>query len=274
MTVAFPASFARLALATLLAALPLGAAQAVQLTPHRAVYELSLDGSKAAKRVEAARGEIVYELKGNACSGYSVNLRQVTELETDGGDRVRSALNTVTWEDGAADTYRFRIQNTVNGESRDDADGVAERKGGVLDVRTTKPEAGSASLGEAVVLPTQHVVKMITAATQGDAVLEARVFDGSPNGRKVYDTLSVIGKATTEQDGVEPALSGLASLARYPVTVSYYEHGAAAETPDYVISFDLYANGVSRALKLDYGDFVLRGTLTAYEALPEEPCSK
>ncbi|MBS7541441.1 cell envelope integrity EipB family protein [Ancylobacter lacus] len=274
MTVVFPASLVRLVLAALLSALPLGVAEAVQLTPHRAVYELSLDGSKAAKRVEAARGEIVYELKGNACSGYSVNLRQVTELETDGGDRVRSALNTVTWEDGAADTYRFRIQNTVNDEPQDDADGVAERKGGVLDVRTTKPEAGNAILGDAVVLPTQHVVKMITAATQGDTVLEARVFDGSPDGRKVYDTLSVIGKATTAQDGVEPALSSLASLARYPVTVSYYEHGAAAETPDYVISFDLYANGVSRALKLDYGDFVLRGTLTAYEALPEEPCSK
>ncbi|MFK8251083.1 cell envelope integrity EipB family protein [Ancylobacter terrae] len=278
-----PSLPARLALAafgggtllTLAGALP-AAAGAITLTPHRATYALSLDGSKSARQVDGAQGEIVYEIRGSACSGYSVKLRQQTDLQTDGGGLLSSALDSTTWEDADASTYRFRIQNRVNTELRDDADGVAERKGASLMVKATKPEAESFELKGGIVLPSQHVVKILTAAAAGDSVVEAPVYDGSPDGRKVYDTLAVIGKAKSATDGLEDAAKakGLDGRTRYPVTISYYEKGADATTPDYVISFDLYDNGVSRALKLDYGDFALRGTLTSYETLPTEECAK
>jgi hypothetical protein len=270
--------FARACGLGLLCLVPVGSASAaaIQLAPHRAIYALSLDGSKAAKNVEAAQGEIVYEMRGNACNGYTVKLVQRTDLDTDGGGRMTSALSTTTWEDGDANTYRFKIQNTINAEVRDDADGVAERRDGKLFVNATKPAKETFSLGPDVVLPTQHVLKVLTQAEAGDPVLEVPVYDGSSDGKKVYDTLAVIGKAKTATDGLEEAAktTGLAGRARFPVTISYFERGTSATTPDYVISFDLYDNGVSRALKLDYGDFVLRGQLTSFEALPEEPCAK
>lgn len=251
-------------------------AAAIVLTPHRATYALSLDGSKPSKNVDSVRGEIVYEMRGNACDGYSVKLAQETELDTESGGRLSSALSTVTWEDGEANTYRFKIQNTINAEVRDDTDGVAERQDGKLVVNATRPSKASFSLGAGVVLPTQHVIKVLTQAAAGEPVLQVPVYDGSSDGRKVYDTLAVIGKARTGTDGLEEAAKAKALVGhtRYPVTISYFERGADTTTPDYVISFDLYDNGVSRALKLDYGDFALRGQLTSFEALPEEPCAK
>lgn len=261
------------ALALLLAAVvPAGA---VQLSPHRATYALTLDGAKPSKRINAAKGEIVYELRGDACAGYSVQLRQATALETEGG-RVNSAIDTATWEDGDSNAYRFRVTNTINGSAPEEADGVAERRDGRLVVTATKPSSATLELGKTVLLPTQHVLRVLAAAQQHEATLEAPVYDGSPDAKKIYDTLSVIGRGTADPKGLEEvATSGdLAGRTRYPVTISYYERGAAAQTPDYTISFDLFDNGVSRALKLDYGDFALRGTLTSYEALPQENCSK
>ncbi|MFD2031012.1 EipB family protein [Ancylobacter dichloromethanicus] len=107
-------------------------------------------------------------------------------------------------------------------------------------------------------------------------MLEASVFDGSPDARKVYDTLAVIGRGTRDATGLEAAATAgdLAGRARYPVTISYYERGGSSETPDYTIRFDMFDNGVSRDLKLDYGEFALNGTLISYEALPMEACSK
>ncbi|GAB4069886.1 cell envelope integrity EipB family protein [Ancylobacter sonchi] len=258
-----------------LLALALPAAAAIRLEPHRATYELSLDGGKPAKNVNAAEGTIVYELRGNACDGYSVQLRQSTNLETEGG-RMSSAITTATWEDGDGNSYRFRVENTVNDDRPEEADGVAERKDGRLIVKATKPEAGTIELAKGVLLPTQHMIRVLDAAEQGDAVLEAPVYDGSPDARKIYDTLSVIGRPLTGGAGLEQSASGgdLAGRPRYPVVISYYERGSQEQSPDYTISFDLYDNGVSRALKLDYGDFALRGTLTSYEALPQESCSK
>ncbi|MDR6950912.1 hypothetical protein J2X65_000255 [Ancylobacter sp. 3268] len=256
-------------------ALVLPASATIRLEPHRATYELSLDAAKPAKNVNAAEGTIVYELRGNACDGYSVQLRQSTSLETEGG-RLSSAITTATWEDGEGNSYRFRVENTVNDDRPEEADGVAERKDGRLIVKATKPEASTIELAKGVLLPTQHMIRVLAAAEQGDAVLEAPVYDGSPDARKIYDTLSVIGRAVTGGAGLEKTASDgvLAGRERYPVVISYYERGSAEQAPDYTISFDLYDNGVSRALKLDYGDFALRGTLTSYEALPQESCSK
>jgi hypothetical protein len=34
----------------------------------------------------------------------------------------------------------------------------------------------------------------------------------------------------------------------------------------------MYENGISRALKLDYGDFVIDGKMTSLEVLPAKGC--
>lgn len=250
-------------------------AAAIQLTPHRATYAISLDASTPANRVNGADGRIVYELRGNPCAGYSVQLRQNTALATEGG-QVKSAVSTATWEDGEGNAYRFRVTNALNGETSEEADGVAERKDGKLVVKATKPEPDTVQLGKNILLPTQHVLRLIASAEKGEAILDASVFDGSPDAKKVYDTLSVIGRGVSDPKGLEDAAtaSDLAGRTRYPVTISYYERNADKQTPDYTISFDMFDNGVSRNLKLDYGEFALRGTLISYEALPKEECAK
>ena len=54
-------------------------------------------------------------------------------------------------------------------------------------------------------------------------------------------------------------------LARWPVTLSYFTAGRGEQTPIYTITFELYENGVSRALKLDYGEFALKGDVAQFE---------
>ena len=44
--------------------------------------------------------------------------------------------------------------------------------------------------------------------------------------------------------------------------------------PDYVLAFDLYENGVSGSLKLDYGSFALAAKLKKLDWLPESGCAK
>ena len=60
------------------------------------------------------------------------------------------------------------------------------------------------------------------------------------------------------------------------MTISYFSSAKAPEsgeiTPDYAIGFELYQNGISRALSLDYNDFVVTGKLTSLEFKPVKPC--
>ncbi len=85
--------------------------------------------------------------------------------------------------------------------------------------------------------------------------------------------MSIIGKATTAPPNEKAAqIDALKSLQRWPVAISYFEPGKRDQQPTYVLSFDLYENGISRALKLDYGDFTLAGEMTELTILPPPNC--
>ena len=44
------------------------------------------------------------------------------------------------------------------------------------------------------------------------------------------------------------------------------------QTPVYAISFEMYENGISRALRLDYGDFVIDGKMSSLEVKKTKAC--
>ncbi|MGB6657002.1 MAG: DUF1849 family protein, partial [Methylovirgula sp.] len=69
-------------------------------------------------------------------------------------------------------------------------------------------------------------------------------------------------------------IPALEHMRRWPVSISYFDPGNKDESPDYTLSFELYENGISRALRLDYGDFVLAGEMKSLELLPTPPCPK
>ncbi len=55
-------------------------AEAVVLSPHRAVYDITLDRAAGGSGIAEMSGRMVYELTGNVCTGYSQSMRFVTQV--------------------------------------------------------------------------------------------------------------------------------------------------------------------------------------------------
>src|SRR6516162_2672868 len=199
---------------------------ASELASHRAVYELRLAQTRGNSAV-AARGRILYDFSGNACEGYALQFRQVSELDNGEGKVTLSDLRSTTWEDGAAKKFIFKSQNYLNETLIDSVDGQAERQRDKVAVSLTQPAAKTFDLEAAMVFPTDHMRRIIEAAREGKSILELPVYDGSEKGEKVYNTLTVIGPAIAPNERVpNDAAAGkaaLASLKRWPVTVSYFD---------------------------------------------------
>ncbi len=256
---------------------------AVALTPagelasHRAVYDLKLMQARNNNTVDA-RGRILYDFSGNACEGYALQFRQVSVLDNGEGKSALSDMRSTTWEDGAANSYVFKSQNRLNEQLVDTVDGRAERKSDKVAVTLTKPQDKTLDLTIGIAFPTDHVRRIIEAAREGKTVLEVPVYDGAETGEKVYNTLTVIGRAIAPDERVPTdAAAGkpeLAGMTRWPVTVSYFDRAkhTGEQEPLYSIKFELYENGISRALVLDYNDFVISGELTTLEIRDAKPC--
>ena len=263
-----------LALALLL---PAGAAlaQPVALAPHRAVYELSLSRGGGSRGLETARGLVAFDFTGDACEGYALKYRQVTILEGGETGSRTSDLRSTTFESPDGGSFRFRSEQELPNGDSSLVEGEAERRGPATTIRLRRPEAATVTLDAQPHFPTAHMRRLLEAARAGEATVPAQVFDGTDDGRKVYDTLAVIGRRAepgTEEPG--EGAQALAKLPHWPVRLSYFAPGQGERTPIYVISFRLYENGVSAGLTLDYGEFALAGRLTRLELLPESACRR
>lgn len=257
-------------------------ADEVLLAPHRAIYDLKLFKSRGSRGIEAVRGRILYDFSGNACDGYELQFRQVSELDSGEGKTALSDLRSTTWEDGTAKAFRFNSQNLLNDKSTDSVDGHAERNAKTVAVNLSKPKDKNFTVPVNAVFPTEHMRRIIIAARAGKSILEFPVYDGSETGEKLYSTLTVIGKAIAPgekpPEDATAKIPELAKLTRWPVTISYFEQQDEAaeqtgeQTPVYSISFELYENGISRALVLDYSDFTIKGEMTSLDLKKPKPC--
>jgi hypothetical protein len=274
-------TLAVVAMATGVAAGNADAAASGAFLPHQALYELSLMKSRGSNSINSARGRILYNFSGSACEGYTSEFRQVSEMDSGEGKVTLSDLRSTSWEDGDGKSFRFKIDSRMNEADSSPVDGVAERTGDHITVKLKQPQTKTFTLDGATVFPTEQIQRIIAAAKDGKSVLELSVYDGSDNGEKVYNTLSVIGQPipgdrTIAAPDPSTESGAMKSMTRWPVTVSYYDRDARTndgeQTPVYAMSFELFENGVSRALVLDYNDFVISGALGKFDVKDSKPC--
>ncbi|MBT3071523.1 cell envelope integrity EipB family protein [Rhodomicrobium sp. Az07] len=258
-------------------------AEAIELAPHRAIYDLVLERTGAGSNISDIRGQLIYDFTGSACEGYKLNTRLVTEIYDREGKQSTTDTRSESVEDGKGRRFRFNTSQYMNKSPKpvDATSGLAVRasRGGRESVKVTlyKPRKGSFTLPGNIYFPTQHSIAVLKAAKAGETRLQADFFDGSDKGTKVYETTTVIGAplqlaANSQLPHLKNA-EVLDAIQSWPVVVSYYEqNGKKDGLPTYEVSFRIYANGVSRKLMLDYGAFALSGELSAIEFLPLTPC--
>ena len=249
------------------------------LASHRAAYDISLIDPSAPPPTSAqtpisATGLIAYEFRGSACEGYTSNFRQMTEMERSEGDPLSMQVNAMSFEEADGKSMRFQIDSQGLQDTQPVAGTATRGVDDDLRVQLTKPQAKSLDFGRDVLFPTQHIERLIDAAKHGGGAIQARVYDGSDTGAKIFATLSVIGKEQTKPGEDAETATALGGIRRWPVVISYFDEAATDSAPEYTLSFDLYENGVSGSLKLDYGSFALHAHLRKLELLPASACAK
>jgi len=256
----------------------IAAAAAGQLAPHRAIYDMRLDAAGTSSGIAGLTGRMVFEFRGSKCEGYTQSMRLVTNVTTQNGGASLSDMRTSSWEDGAGKLFRFNVMTLRDSNVTEKISGNAKVKGDhTLRIDLTRPEKNTVSVEKPVMFPVQHSIALLSAARSGKRSMQANVYDGSENGKKIYATTAILGnRIAPGAAATNPGLigQGLAKLGSWPVSVSYYEASDARTEglPTYQMSFRFFENGVTRNLKIDYGNFVIDGTLARVEYLDEATC--
>jgi hypothetical protein len=257
----------------------------IELAPHRAIYDMTLGKAAAGANVSDVRGRLVFDFAGSACEGYTLNTRLVTEIVDRDGKSMLTDMRSSTWEQARGERFRFNSSQYQNQRLSEQVVGLASRAkdGNTVTVAIEKPKKKQTRLNGGSMFPTQHSLSILNAAQNGRSVVQANIYDGSEKGTKYFETTTFIGKPVAPGESGFKAIPNsekLDGLVSWPVSISYYENKDAARpggdegTPTYELSFRLYANGVSRKLLIDYGNFSIAGELTRIDFSEPGKCTE
>ena len=150
----------------------------------------------------------------------------MTEMERSEGDPLSMQVNAMSFEEAGGKSMRFQVDAQGLQETQPVAGTATRGADDDLRVQLTKPQAKSLDFGHDVLFPTQHIEHLIDAAKHGGGAIQARVYDGSDTGAKIFATLSVIGKEETKPGEDAETATALGGIRRWPVVISYFDEAA------------------------------------------------
>ncbi len=249
---------------TVLAALLIGvvpaaaADQALPLAAHRALYQLTLEQSRGAE-VVGATGTMAFEIL-DACDGWATHQRLEMTVSNRDGQDIEMLSDYTTWESKDGLSMRFRMRQTTESAVTSEVAGDAtlERQGGPGEVHYRLPEPGTKMLSPGTLFPMAHTEAILAAARAGRKFIALPLFDGTGEKGGQDSSVTITGWGGPKA-GKWPELSGLSSGR---VHVAFFDRDASSQLPDYEVSMRYWDNGVADDLSMDFGDFVMKGTLS------------
>ena len=248
----------------LLAPLMLATAQAAPLAAHHALYALSLNTAHE-QNVTEAHGTMSYDV-ADTCTGWTTAQHLVIDLTNKDGQDVHmvSDYATIESKDGTRLDFHTKQMTDQAVTAQLDGSAVLEHSGGRGHADFTSPEKKQVLLPEGTLLPMAHTGALLDAAIAGKKFLSVPLFDGTGlDGAQ--DTFVTVENWHAASGQKWAALSPLASGR---VHIAFFDRGSAAETPDYEIGMQYFANGVADDLAMDFGEFAMNGKLQTLDMHP------
>jgi len=249
---------------------PASIAAGVALTPHRAIYDLSLTRATQMDGVRAAKGTMIYTLT-DRCDGYTIESNLQMELAFANGVDNQIDQRYAAWEakDGRSATFRMQVMEngsltkTYQGKIALEADGS-----GTATYETNKPHVFK--LPKGTLLYTAHTLELIRHATAGEKFLVRTVIDGS-----FEEGPFMVSAIVAPARGGPPAASpgDLADGKFWPMGLAYFPLSTGNETPQYEVNMNMLGSGVTRSMTQDFGNFAIGFELTNVEPLPAQTCN-
>jgi hypothetical protein len=246
----------------------------IAITPHRAIYDMSLTSVKNGSNIAGVSGHMLFEW-ADVCDGWAIQQHLKLHFSYAEGDESDVTSTEVTWESKDGKRYSYNVRRVTDGKETENYRGKAtlEDKGG--EVTYTVPEGKTAKLPPGSLFPTAHTETILQKALAGERFFTRRVFDGSDdvgsNDVSVFIDPPKAHWLTTEAD---PKLkqNPLLDETAWPVRMAFFKIDTETGEPDYEMDLTLLANGVARSMRIDYGDFSVTGNLSAIEPLPAPHC--
>lgn len=253
--------------AALLAALALpavaAAASPIHLVGQNATYTLALSKVRG-HSVTGATGRLEFDVR-NTCDAYTVTQKMTLLIRNQDGTLSRTTSDYDTWEakNGHRFTFLLRQGDGKKMEVQDQGTAVMGPKGG--EVTYLVPKGRTEKLPPGTLFPMAHTRAILEAAEAGKPYIDPPLFDGTSTHGAEHTFVAILERQAAHHD----RFAHLSKLPSTLVDIGFWPRTEKDDEPDFRTQMHYFTNGVSRDVRLDFGNFVMDGKLTALTILKD-----
>ena len=223
---------------------------AVELAPHRALYQLSLGSIQPQSDFIDVKGGISVDWT-LTCDGWTVEQLYVTAATLRSGAIFESEIRYSSFESADRRTFRFTSVTRRNGEVAERFTGGVERADEVAaaTVNYAQPAGVALDLPTGTMLPMQHIEALIAEAERGEQKFLAPYFDGPrPEEAPFEASALIIGARQPPEEGAADEMGPPIDRPWWQVRIAFFPRDATSPDPDFELSMQLQDNGIARSL--------------------------
>ena len=253
------------------------ATAAAGLVPHTAAYSMQVSPAGSNSGILGGRGVLQLEWRRD-CDGMTYSQQSTLTLNSDQGAVFDSAVRIESWEAADASTFRFMLENSIDGEVTEEVSGLARRQDdGGVEVRYKRPAEKRQMMPAATVFPWQQMRAVLDGATTGVRYKWFRLLRGEAEGDPVGVAVHIVGEEGPPADGEGlklPAEPGdLLPSQGWRIVSGYFEDSVQAE-PKLEIAETVLASGVITRATITYPEMSMHLKLQRLQRVPAPECGK
>jgi len=237
-------------------------AHADVLTPHQAIYNLTLSGKKSGAQIVSLNGSMFYEIKNN-CDGWTTHHKFNMRYDYADTPSTFHHSDFTTFESFDGQFFNFSTRRYRNNDLYEEFRGAAQGGQALFSI----PQDTKISLSSNVLYPVSHTRALIKKAKEGERFFTSKVFDGSDDEGVIYIHTHISSMEDLPRYKTPDIHEDLLPQKAWKVHMSVFPDKDDYELADYEISMVLYDTGIIDKMEIDYGTFKVSQFLSALQPI-------
>lgn len=225
-----------------------------ELTPHQAVYKLSLSSKSPASRFTGLSGAAVSQIE-RKCEGWVVNEQVVMSMETVAGGVINREMTFKAKESLDGKTFSFDSRSVTNGHTEEYKGSARSRIDGTSEAEFVVPQPLEMPLPNGTYFYIGLTNWLVELAKSGNRAGEAMSFDGSDNdGPQKVTAFILPAKSDAAVLNGDP---GLLSAKPWRARLAFFKLDTQASNPEFEISLRFLENGIVTRFEMIFDDLIV-----------------
>ena len=239
-----------------------------EVTPHQAVYKLSLSSKSPTGRFTGLSGAAVSQIE-RKCEGWVVNEQIVMSMETVAGGVINREMTFKAKESLDGKTFSFDSRSVTNGREEEFKGSARSRDDGSSEAEFVVPKPFEMPLPDGIYFYIGLTNWLVDLAKSGNRAGEAMTFDGSDDdGPQKVTAFILPAKSDDEAIKGDP---NLLSAKAWRARLAFFELDTQATNPEFEISLRFLENGIVTRFEMIFDDLIVDQVLE--DVLPASDAS-